>query len=99
MFSLDFFFLIIPRPPRSTRTDPLFPYTTLFRSLLPEEVDRVISAVGAPPSRKTLADIRDAVKVDVVQNNRHVIPRQDNVLFQKVRPGRIGVRQIGRAHV
>src|SRR3546814_1578660 len=27
-----FFFLMIPRPPRSTRTDTLFPYTTLFRS-------------------------------------------------------------------
>src|SRR3546814_8320232 len=24
---------MIRRPPRSTRTDPLFPYTTLFRSL------------------------------------------------------------------
>src|SRR3546814_9657217 len=29
-------FLMIRRPPRSTRTDTLFPYTTLFRS----EVDR-----------------------------------------------------------
>src|SRR3546814_2483635 len=28
-----FFFLMIRRPPRSTRTDTLFPYTTLFRSL------------------------------------------------------------------
>src|SRR3546814_16478839 len=27
-----FFFLLLPRPPRSTRTDTLFPYTTLFRS-------------------------------------------------------------------
>src|SRR3546814_19775881 len=27
------FVLMIPRPPRSTRTDTLFPYTTLFRSL------------------------------------------------------------------
>src|SRR3546814_16443476 len=27
-----FFFFIIRRPPRSTRTDTLFPYTTLFRS-------------------------------------------------------------------
>src|SRR3546814_14925887 len=27
-----FFFLRIQRPPRSTRTDTLFPYTTLFRS-------------------------------------------------------------------
>src|SRR3546814_11518597 len=30
------FFLMIRRPPRSTRTDTLFPYTTLFRS--PEEM-------------------------------------------------------------
>src|SRR3546814_16582659 len=29
-----FFFLMIRRPPRSTRTDTLFPYTTLFRSPL-----------------------------------------------------------------
>src|SRR3546814_9811103 len=27
------FFLMIRRPPRSTRTDTLFPYTTLFRSI------------------------------------------------------------------
>src|SRR3546814_2764700 len=30
-----FFFLMIRRPPRSTRTDTLFPYTTLFRSRNP----------------------------------------------------------------
>src|SRR3546814_15629576 len=29
---VSFFFLMIRRPPRSTRTDTLFPYTTLFRS-------------------------------------------------------------------
>src|SRR3546814_9794861 len=31
---------MIPRPPRSTRTDTLFPYTTLFRSFMitPERV-------------------------------------------------------------
>src|SRR3546814_3063730 len=28
----SYFFLMIRRPPRSTRTDTLFPYTTLFRS-------------------------------------------------------------------
>src|SRR3546814_12357176 len=32
-FFISFFFLMIRRPPRSTRTDTLFPYTTLFRSL------------------------------------------------------------------
>src|SRR3546814_14141316 len=32
-FCVLVFFLMIRRPPRSTRTDTLFPYTTLFRSL------------------------------------------------------------------
>src|SRR3546814_12337571 len=31
-YSVLFFFLMILRPPRATRTDTLFPYTTLFRS-------------------------------------------------------------------
>src|SRR3546814_11567374 len=31
---MSFFFLKIRRPPRSTRTDTLFPFTTLFRSKL-----------------------------------------------------------------
>src|SRR3546814_4266773 len=31
-FVIVFFVLMIRRPPRSTRTDTLFPYTTLFRS-------------------------------------------------------------------
>src|SRR3546814_8184744 len=32
LFYFFFVFLMIRRPPRSTRTDTLFPYTTLFRS-------------------------------------------------------------------
>src|SRR3546814_6326806 len=35
-----FFFLRIRRPPRSTRTDTLFPYTTLFRSAGEHDGDR-----------------------------------------------------------
>src|SRR3546814_17202857 len=34
LFLSCFFFLMRRRPPRSTRTDTLFPYTTLFRSSL-----------------------------------------------------------------
>src|SRR3546814_12657810 len=42
VFCCSFFFLMIRRPPRSTRTDTLFPYTTLFRSLVGEKThDRV----------------------------------------------------------
>src|SRR3546814_20003551 len=44
MYIFFFFFLIIPLPPRSTRTDTLFPYTTLFRS---EQADRCLHAVAA----------------------------------------------------
>src|SRR3546814_13837361 len=35
-----FFFLMIRRPPRSTRTDTLFPYTTLVRSADGYDVER-----------------------------------------------------------
>src|SRR3546814_13733009 len=36
------------RPPRSTRTDTLFPYTTLFRSFLPEKsaVEKLFSTLN-----------------------------------------------------
>src|SRR3546814_19912618 len=39
-----FFFLMIRRPPRSTRTDTLFPYPTLFRSLVDAKVR--VRAIG-----------------------------------------------------
>src|SRR3546814_799238 len=45
-FTILFFFLMIRRPPRSTRTDTLFPYTTLFRSVQPVGGRRVV--VGDP---------------------------------------------------
>src|SRR3546814_13123235 len=41
-----FFFLMIRRPPRSTRTDTLFPYTTLFRSS-PWSPDRTMAQACA----------------------------------------------------
>src|SRR3546814_20417237 len=52
--SRDIFCLMIRRPPRSTRTDTLFPYTTLFRSLLlmdkdPEAIAVAEHEFGADP--------------------------------------------------
>src|SRR3546814_7401920 len=41
-----FVFLMIRLPPRSTRTDTLFPYTTLFRSLVSKIGDYITSAGG-----------------------------------------------------
>src|SRR3546814_21197784 len=44
------FFLLIRRPPRLTHTDPLFPYTSLFRPLLvcliPTTIGALLSAIG-----------------------------------------------------
>src|SRR3546814_4103579 len=40
------FFLMIRRPPRSTRTDTLFPYTTPFRSVLTTMNGRDIFTAG-----------------------------------------------------
>src|SRR3546814_20230086 len=45
-----FFFLMRRRPPRSTRTDTLFPYTTLFRS---HTVVSALLAVRLPTSGAT----------------------------------------------
>src|SRR3546814_4466426 len=46
LFFLAFFFLIIRRPPRFTRTDTLFPYTTLFRSIVPSPT--ILKYKGSP---------------------------------------------------
>src|SRR3546814_17858639 len=43
------FFLMIRRPPRSTRTDTLFPYTTLFRSWRCETSEQREPAHISPP--------------------------------------------------
>src|SRR3546814_14585482 len=40
------FFLMIRRPPRSTRTDTLFPYTTLFRSHVTYRKEADLRPVG-----------------------------------------------------
>src|SRR3546814_1284770 len=49
---------MIRRPPRSTRTDTLFPYTTLFRSY--SGVDWLIAemAVSVMPSTRSFVDLR-----------------------------------------
>src|SRR3546814_6070059 len=58
---------MILRPPRSTRTDTLFPYTTLFRSLDPGEVARAlpgripasVPAGAGPRGRRAGADLAE----------------------------------------
>src|SRR3546814_20838087 len=56
VISVVLFFLMIRRPPRSTRTDTLFPYTTLFRSSADIEVgDRDRTRDDSPSCTKPAA--------------------------------------------
>src|SRR3546814_9162854 len=63
--------LLIRRPPRSTRTDTLFPYTTLFRARLQIEGDHILAL---------LAELGDA-KVHLIarleEDHRRLLPLAD----------------------
>src|SRR3546814_9432860 len=56
MLVIFFFFLMIRLPPRSTRTDTLFPYTTLFRSANPPTgISHRAATIPWPTQRRSLA--------------------------------------------
>src|SRR3546814_6288605 len=58
--SVFVFFLMILRPPRSTRTDTLFPYTTLFRSIAVG--NGACRKLQRPPARAGRGDRQAAVR-------------------------------------
>src|SRR3546814_3476696 len=62
---------MIRRPPRSTRTDTLFPYTTLFRSV----IEKGFSIVEAPTATRILAAASgfgffDAISSETISFNK-----------------------------
>src|SRR3546814_4750261 len=60
---------MIGRPPRSTRTDTLFPYTTLFRSaefVAQEEMGRLTGFWWSPDDRRIAVQRTDESPVGVV---------------------------------
>src|SRR3546814_7690602 len=90
--SLCFFFLMIRRPPRSTRTDTLFPYTTLFRS--DEDVGgrREQSLAGHQHTQHALGELHENLDVLADRAGIHGEGIVD-ALVQRV------LQEIGRAHV
>src|SRR3546814_8019375 len=64
---------MIRRPPRSTRTDTLFPYTTLFRSPAPDQPGQHFREIARQTER--LADLGDctarAVAGDDCRSEEH----------------------------
>src|SRR3546814_15756285 len=83
---------MIRRPPRSTRTDTLFPYTTLFRSVLGEgahphhavqSARRLVAMAGAEfrHAQRQVAVAGDALLEDLdVPGAVHRLHRQDAIL-------------------
>src|SRR3546814_1830223 len=68
------FFLMIRRPPRSTRTDTLFPYTTLFRSCL-RLFGQVARCPGGLPRCLAQEVLDDPVLETVEADDRQPAPR------------------------
>src|SRR3546814_4214008 len=78
---------MIRRPPRSTRTDTLFPYTTLFRSL-GISYSHYDSLYGVPVRYATEpGQEQEAPRLDVVQNRFDVRGEVDagGGLFDRIR--------------
>src|SRR3546814_2168419 len=69
-----FFFLMIRRPPRSTRTDTLFPYTTLFRSGARLDAARPLNFVRA---LEGVVDAANHGRHGVVRVQRHPQARSE----------------------
>src|SRR3546814_15129461 len=69
---LCFFFLMIRRPPRSTRTDTLVPYTTLFRSL---EVD-FRDARRRPGCQTAILQRAATIEIDTAQALVGLVPQR-----------------------
>src|SRR3546814_1973889 len=72
---------MIRRPPRSTRTDTLFPYTTLLRSLY-DGSDRIAVYGSAPyPTENTDPTINNESFTDL--NDDGVLSINDEALYQR----------------
>src|SRR3546814_14965463 len=71
------FFVMIRRPPRSTRTDTLFPYTTLFRSIPDDDI-------AIPQDRHLAAARRELIVLPALRPGV-VIKRNDDFLEREAR--------------
>src|SRR3546814_15545508 len=78
-----FFFLMIRRPPRSTRTDTLFPYTTLFRS-------RAVAILDIADDRAEGHDVRQLLEADMALG--HLAPDRIGMLLAPLDLGFDAVR-------
>src|SRR3546814_2405822 len=91
-----FFFFMIRRPPRSTRTDTLFPYTTLFRSHRVMRADKHLvsrSAVGGPVLDRLSINgahlpLFQRVLTPILEAPLLFVPADIKVIFEQLDAGR-----------
>src|SRR3546814_7764602 len=81
---------MIRRPPRSTRTDTLFPYTTLFRSVCPRH------SIGKPSTNR-LRVVRQAKQTVIIQLGFGLASRQHQNQGVHRRMGRIPPVRMSRS--
>src|SRR3546814_6095630 len=61
---------MLRRPPRSTRTDTLFPYTTLFRSRLAQPISIEIETIGvARLADRAQGEIEPVLRLGLIGND------------------------------
>src|SRR3546814_19340039 len=90
-FMICFFFLIIRRPPISTRTDTLLPYTTLFRSRLTlrDQGPELLQVLAEPLGLHGLPTRRHPVHVPAQRVDLAIV--RDHPEWVREAPGREGV--------
>src|SRR3546814_3073117 len=85
---------MIRRPPRSTRTDTLFPYTTLFRSALNKHRSIIMQNDG-PPEINFIDLTADIVSAHV--SNNSVVISDLPMLIQQVHESLSGLQKSAEA--
>src|SRR3546814_15651094 len=95
-----FFFLMIRRPPRSTRTDTLFPYTTLFRSegRFPTRLAGM-HIMRSFEARMPMRQVYRPGLCVVIQGAKEILFGEETFRYGVMECLAIGLDQIGRAHV
>src|SRR3546814_15336332 len=94
MFIL-FFFLMIRRPPRSTRTDTLFPYTTLFRSHGAEQTAGFVRMTGAVLGQflsgaRSIKDMGGPIRIAKTSGEAATVGFEQLIYFARSEERRVG---------
>src|SRR3546814_11149883 len=84
---LYFFFLMIRRPPRATRTDTLFPFTSLFRFLKSSEGETAWLSYFQYPSL-ALEYMEKPIFTTIIPHSLGTIARNLSALDRKLQVGK-----------